>query len=135
MGSRFDFDHLNAIYVVRNIDMNISTATEEDFIAWFAGADGKRARRLEVQHFYGGGKYSISGDFLYTPIDDEDGRPRWDNKPLCDSDGEPLLFDSHDKAEAAIREMGLWEEYETRWVLDDEGNKTKFVRQYSHHVE
>ncbi len=115
--------------------MNISKATEAEFIKWFSGADGKRARRLEVQHFYGGGKYSISGDFLYTPIDDEDGKLRWVNKPVCDYDGEPLLFDSHDKAEAAIQKMGLWEEYEKRWALDEAGNKTEYFTQYSHSVD
>ncbi len=115
--------------------MNISTATEADFVEWFDGADGKRARRLEVEHFYAFGKYSISADFLYTPIDDEDGVLRWVNKPLCVSEGKPLLFDSHDKAEEAIREMGLWVEYEKKWDVDGEGNKSYAYSQYSRVVE
>ncbi len=78
-----------------------------------------------MEHIYGLNQYSISADFLYTPVSKNDGQLRWVNKPLRDNAGEPLIIDSHDKAEMAIRKMRLWDEYEKRWVRDEDGKKPK----------
>ncbi len=115
--------------------MNISTATEADFVEWFAGADGKRARRLDVENGYAFRKYTISADFLYTPVDDEDGKLRWVNKQMSVSKGKYVLFDNQDQAEEAIRKMGLWNEYEKKWDVDEEGNKSYAYSQYSPFIE